>query len=138
VDEEAADVFETPDSAGKNLLMSRRHVWQDHVLRRAEKSVAALHSLQSDLEARMAADKQPGEGDRKRKRVFEDYQMEQWALDSMDAFEAETSAEAAKIAAERRSIEAKKAALRTEIKYAEVCERRTVFCESDASACVTA
>ena len=100
--------------------MSRRHVWQDHVLRRAAKSVETLHGLQTNLEERVARDKLPGEGNRKRKRVFEDYQMEQWALDSMDAFDAETNAEAAKIAADKRSIEARKAALQIEIKYAQV------------------
>jgi hypothetical protein len=120
VDEEAADVFETPDAAGKNLLMSRRHAWRDGAMRRAAASVAVLHSLQSELEKRMREDKELAANGRKKPRLFDEYQCEQWALEQIEKRAAERKAEEDSISAQIRAVQAQKAALEQEMKYQHV------------------
>jgi hypothetical protein len=58
VDKEAADVSETVDGAGKNMLMSARHVWHEHIQRRAHACATTLAALRDDLifRSRHAAD----------------------------------------------------------------------------------
>jgi hypothetical protein len=53
VDPESADVSETCDGAGHNLLMSARHVWDEHLQRRAHKCIVTLATLHDNLSARM-------------------------------------------------------------------------------------
>jgi hypothetical protein len=133
VDPEAADVSETPDAAGKNLLMSRRHVWQDIVLRQTHDTVKTLDTLRMELEKRAKDGVDSTAAGGKRRRHFEEYQMQQWALASMDAFAAETRTEHDKMAAESRDIAAKKAVLEQDIAYGKVSCARTHACSSKDS-----
>ena len=59
VDQEAADVSETLDGAGHNLLMSARHVWDEHLQRRAHTCITTLATLQDNLSARTRTPAQP-------------------------------------------------------------------------------
>ena len=52
VDQEAADVSETYDGAGHNLLMSSRHVWDEHLQRRAHACITTLATLHDNLSTR--------------------------------------------------------------------------------------
>lgn len=52
VDQEAADISETYDGAGRNLLMSSRHVWDEHLQRRAHACITTLATLHDNLSAR--------------------------------------------------------------------------------------
>lgn len=128
IDSEAADVSETPDAAGKNLLMSRRHVWKDIVLRRTHDTVKTLETLRMELQNRAKDCTESTAAGGKRRRQFEEYQMQQWALASMDAYAAATRAESDTMAAESRDIAAKKAVLEQDIAYATVCCARTHAC----------
>ena len=123
VDEEAADVFETEDAAGKNLLVGRSHAWEDRMLRKTHTIVSSIHDLQTELEQRMREDKDAAQPVRKRARLFEELQVEQFALNRTDAMAAATKAETDKLHAEIRSMDAQKAVLEREIKYAKVWPR---------------
>lgn len=55
MDQEEADVAETNDGAGQNLVMSRRHVWRELMQRRAHSCVETLAQLRVDLSQRTHA-----------------------------------------------------------------------------------
>jgi hypothetical protein len=49
IDPEEADIDETDDQAGRSLIMSRDHVWRDHVLRKAYTCIAAVEPIAADI-----------------------------------------------------------------------------------------
>jgi hypothetical protein len=121
IEPEAADVSETPDGEGKQLLMSRRHVWHEHVIRRIHSTTQTLHGLREKLEQRLRDDVTGLPPQRKRRRLFEEYQMQQWAFEALSGIAAENDTRSQRIAARRQELVAAKARLQAELLYAKVC-----------------
>jgi hypothetical protein len=125
IEPEAADMSETPDGEGSHLLMSRRHIWHEHVTRRIHSTTQTLHGLREKLEQRLRDDATGLQPQNKRRCLFEEYQMQQWALESLSGIAADNEARLQRIAARRQEIAAEKARLQAELFYAKV--RTTMF-----------
>lgn len=111
---------ETADGAGRGLLMSRGHVWHEHALRRAHAATRTLHELQQRLEKRLRDDTTAAEPDGKKRRLFEEYQGLQWALEALAPMEAANAARKARHDARVAELAAEMAKLDTELAYCKV------------------
>lgn len=111
---------ETADGAGRGLLMSRGHVWHEHALRRACNATRMLHELQQRLEKRLRDDTAAAEPSGKKRRLFEEYQGLQWALEALAPMEAANAERKAKHEARSREIAAEMSKLDAELAYCKV------------------
>lgn len=110
--------------------MSRRHAWHDALLRRTAAAVTTLETLGTDLHARTTGAR--GERGTKRPRLFEEYQMQQWMLESMKGIADSTEAEEGKLAAATRALATKTCSLERDVNHLKVCSWTL-----SATACIT-
>lgn len=119
VDQEAADVSETFDGAGRNLLMSARHVWDEHLQRRSHSCITTLATLHDQLTSRARTPAQPraataapapasanaagaaasgsGSGAGKMSRAYEDLKVEEWMREARSEWESAIHTEVSKL-----------------------------------------
>jgi hypothetical protein len=116
VDQESADVSETYDGAGHNLLMSARHVWDEHLQRRAHTCITTLATLHDNLTARMRGPTPPqptstvasasgapaavaagAVGAAKASRAYEELKVEEWMREARMDWESAIRSEVSKL-----------------------------------------
>lgn len=131
VDQEEADVADTNNGAGENLVMSRRHVWRELMQRRAHTCVETLAKLRVDLSERTHAASAPpvatasdephtASAKASHSGLYEAIKLEQWMKEDRREREAKAEAEVKALDDEITAVRMKKRRIEYETKVAKV------------------